>query len=327
MAKESKQQRWNKAHPEKLRVASDRSAAKRFIRTNATVDELSQLENLIKERRGLLARQLAEVVEPLNRYARLYSSSNAEPPKGFDIIESAGVLTASFEDKFLVNIPTFSKLDPYRESNPFGETPDGEHLKAWRDWSYLHADHDARGFAFTVFPLSMRSEVEKELNQQFSYQPILKVCYSAAALTRKPEGPAFYYPGSQEPVITWVGEGRGYWPAIGTKVISGDLSLNRGQPWDMKHPPLLESEILRQDYARFTPAEKLVYVLSDEAPKTKPRTYHAIRSLTRKGVEGKESVTSSNFGTYKAFNKTEALKAFRAEHPHSNIDNIEIVEV
>ena len=60
---ETKQQRWNKKHPEAMKIARERSSAKHFIKNYATEQDLEALKTLMTERMDYLDDQESEVYE------------------------------------------------------------------------------------------------------------------------------------------------------------------------------------------------------------------------------------------------------------------------
>lgn len=322
----SKQQKWNAAHREATRIASDRSATKRFIQRYATADDLVAVEKMVQSQRAALKEREAEAIRPLDLYAGVIGhSSDDQPPRGFDVIESADVITASFEGKFLVKTPDRSKLDPFSFDWHQRETLASDHLDALWQWESKLPRLHTESRIFRAYPVEKRAEIEAELEKQFGYQPRFKVRYSAAALTRREN--EFFSPFSEEPIIRWEGAGRGYWPTQQTEVVSGNLSLVEDQPWEEGHPPLLETEVLRPAYEALSKEDKPVYVPTDQAPVLKPRKYQAIKVTRRTQKDGTEREYRKPAGQYRGLNRTEAYKAYRKDHPHANLDNIELEEI
>lgn len=323
---ESRQQKWNAAHPDKIRAANDRSATKRFILRYATMDELDDIEKLLQEQRSVLQKRVEEAVKPLEDYSQVYDlSPKMAPPKGFGVIESEGVLTASYDDKFLVMTPERSNLDPISLDWENRDVPENDHLNAWLSWSAKLPRLISGSVIFRAYPLKMRAEIETALEKYFGYKPIIKIRYSADAFSRHAQD-KFYYPFSEKPVIVWEGAGHGYWPTEGTEVVSGDLSVVLEQPWEEGHPPVLESEVLRPDYEALSKKQRHVYVPVEEAPALKMRKYRAIKVTHRTLKDGSEREYRQDAGKYKGLKYADAYKAYRVDHPHANLDNVEFEE-
>ncbi|WP_125582569.1 hypothetical protein [Lacticaseibacillus suibinensis] len=322
----SKQQKWNAAHPQATRKASDRSATKRYIQKYATLAELDTIDRLVADQRKVLKQREAEALAPLDAFIHTYRfGTGAVPPKGFDIIVSEEVVTASYDGKFLISTPNRSQLDPVRYS-PSGALEEKANLHAWFDWVFKLPAERIELSDFRAFPLALRDEIEAALTKYFGYQPLVKIRYSAAAFTETKDQ-ALYYPLSPDPVITWNGPGHGYRVEDQTQIISGDLSLEENHPWAESHPPLLETAVLRQKYEALSPEDKLVYVPADEAPAPKPRTYQIVKITRRKQKDGTEKLTRAIAGKYHALNQETATAAYKADHPHASLANLEIEEI
>ena len=322
----TRQQKWNAAHPQATRIANDRSAAKRFIQRYATMEELDGIEAIIKAQRSVLQKRAEDAIKPLEHYSQIYDMSFATAPKGFGVIVSEDVLTASYDDKFLVMTPQRSNLDPISLDWKKRDQLEDDHLHAWSDWAWKQPRMRSGSPVFTAFPLKMRAEVEEELGKQFGYKPILKLRYSADAFSKHEQG-TFYYPFSKDPVIFWEGTWRVYRPAKGTEVVSGNLSVDKDKPWAEGHPPVLESEVLRPEYEALSKAQRHMYVPIDEAPALKPRKYRAIKITHRTQKDGTEKEYRKDAGRYEGLRYADAYKAYQAEHPHANLDNIEFEEI
>lgn len=256
----SKQQKWNTAHPQATRKASDRSATKRYIQKYATLAELDTIDQLVADQREVLKRREAEALAPLAEFvsAVRYGSRAVTLPKGFDIIVSEDVITARYDDKFLISTPNRSNLDPVQYSTPGAAEEEPAHRRAWFDWVFKIQAERIEIRDFTAFPLALRDEIEAALTKYFGYQPLVKIRYSAADFTAVKDQ-ALYYPFSDQPIITWDGSGHGYRIDSQTQIISGDLSLEENHPWAEGHPPLLETAVLRPTYEALSPEDKLVY--------------------------------------------------------------------
>lgn len=323
----SKQQKWNAAHPQATRKASDRSATKRYIQKYATLAELDTIDRLVANQRKVLKRREAEALAPLAEFlsAVRYGSRATTPPKGFDIIVSEDVITAQYGDRFLVSTPNRSKLDPVQYST--ADTPEEKpNLNAWFDWVFKIPTERIELRDFTAFSLDRRDEIEAALTKYFGYQPLVKIRYSAADFTAVKDQ-ALYYPFATKPVITWDGPGHGYRVDAQTEIISGDLSLEESHPWSEGHPPLLETAVLRPVYEALSPEDKLVYVPADEVPAPKRRTYQIVKITKRKQRDGTEKETRKPGEKFKAFTRLEAGQAYRQAHPHARLDNVELEEI
>lgn len=68
-------------------------------------------------------------------------------------------------------------------------------------------------------------------------------------------------------------------------------------------------------------------VPADEAPAVKPRWYQLVKTTRRKQKSGSEKLTRSIAGKYKALNKKTATEAYKADHPHASLANLEIEEI
>lgn len=323
----SKQQKWNAAHPQATRKASDRSATKRYIQKYATLAELDTIDQLVADQREVLKQREAEALAPLAEFlsAVRYGSRPVPPPKGFDVIVSEDVITASYGDRFLISTPNRSKLDPVQYST--ADTPEEKpNLNAWFDWVFKIPAERIELRDFRAFPLAMRDEIEAALTKYFGYQPLVKIRYSAADFTEVKDQ-ALYYPFATRPVITWDGPGHGYNVDAQTQIVSGDLSLEENHPWAEGHPPLLETAVLRQNYEALSPENKLVYVPADDASAPKLRTYQLVKITHRKQKDGSEKLTRALAGKYKALNKETATEAYKADHPHASLANLDIEEI
>lgn len=323
----SKQQKWNAAHPQATRKASDRSATKRYIQKYATLAELDTIDQLVANQREVLRQREAEALAPLAEFfSAVRYGSGAVPPKGFDIIVSEDVITARYGDKFLISTPNRSKLDPVQYSTPGASEEEPTHRRAWFDWVFKIPTERIELRDFKAFPLALRDVIEAALTRYFGYQPLVKIRYSAADFTAAKDQ-ALYYPFADKPVITWDGPGHGYRADDRTQIISGDLSLEENHPWAEGHPPLLETAVLRQNYEALSPEDKLVYVPADEAPAPKPRTYQLVKITHRKQKDGTEKLTRAIAGKYHALNQKTATAAYKADHPHASLANLEIEEI
>ncbi|WP_195486596.1 hypothetical protein [Lacticaseibacillus paracasei] len=64
---ETKQQRWNRKHPEAMKIARERSSAKHFIKNYATEQDLETLKQLMAERMDHLDDLVAQAYEKRSR--------------------------------------------------------------------------------------------------------------------------------------------------------------------------------------------------------------------------------------------------------------------
>jgi hypothetical protein len=205
---ETKQQRWNKKNPEKLKIARERSSAKHFIKNYATEDEANELQALLQKRldelenkHELKAQVRRERLAPVQAVIRRHSGPDAitvwrwgDDPVFASVsdVQSAAehiypyiykgqyYAVALFDDSVCVGLPQYARFHPGVEES-LGQPMPWYYNKVYRrkDWP----------------------KVRTLLQTKYDFHEVVRVRYAIDAFVEK-VGNEYFYPISGWPMVT-----------------------------------------------------------------------------------------------------------------------------
>lgn len=204
---ESKQQRWNRKHPEAMKIARERSSAKHFIKNYATEQDLEALKKLMAERLDHLddleaqayeerRRRLKGVYDVIRRHSGPEASNswrwgNIDLFSNMSDVQSAAEVypyiyqgqyyaVALFDERACVGLPQYAHFKP----------------KAQQVW-----DLPMPWYYNKIFKREDWPQVRALLAAKYDFHEVVRVRYLPDAFVER-VGHEYFYPISGWPMMT-----------------------------------------------------------------------------------------------------------------------------
>lgn len=261
---ETKQQRWNRKNPEKLKMARERSSAKHFISNFATNDELDELRELIDQREDDNHEQLEKHLSNIRACIRRHSGPEASKywrwgrgigvnDRDVDVFANAEVYpyqfkgqfyaVALFDDRICVGLPQYARFRPKAQ----------EVFDMPMPWYYNHQ------YERQDWPV-----VRALLEAKYGFRELVRVRYAIDSLVEV-VGTEFFYPISGWPMLTVSEDDQTQFSTdqkTKTRVVGSVKpdDLNNVNDDILGRSPYLESTIEKSVWDKLTPQQKDAFV-------------------------------------------------------------------
>ena len=262
--KETKQQRWNRKNPEKLKIARERSSTKHFISNYATNDELDELRELINQREDDNRDQLENRLSNIRACIRRHSGPKASKywhwgrgagmaDRDVDVFANAEVYpyqfkgqfyaVALFDDRICVGLPQYARFRP--KAQQVFDMP----MPLYYNHQYERQD----------WPV-----VRALLEAKYGFRELVRVRYAIDSFVEV-VGNEYFYPISGWPMLTISKDDRTQFSTdlkTKTRVIGslGPEDLENFNDDLIGRSPHLESTIEKSVWDKLTPKQKDAFV-------------------------------------------------------------------